>query len=504
MESVIHNLKSLILSHHPLIVIDTVEEDRVDDLLASLSSDTLWSYFDWSLASGLRHRTLGNVLVQPNRVTEALIRLEDLTVPSLFWFRDFSEELSNNPLTARQLVELLQSFQKSPDPRAMVLTGSNLKLPPALESYATYVPLELPTEKEIEKIVVHTVSGLKRRMNFDIQITNQQKDDLVRSLKGLTANQARQKLTYAIVEDHRLCPEDIRKLTHQKAAALRDGGLLEYCSLDDNEFRLGGFENLKDWLRKAEVGFSPEAKAMNLRPPRGIMMVGVQGCGKSLAAKAIARQWQLPLLKLDAGRLFDKYVGESEKNLRKALRLAESLSPCVLWMDEVEKGFSTGSGDSADGGTGKRLLGTFLTWMQENSKQVFLVGTANDLDALPPEFLRKGRFDETFFVDLPNQSEREVIFEIHLELKNQKLTDFSIRDLVAASKGFSGAEIEQAVISSLYESLYKKTPLTTESILNELHNTVPLSVSRAEDIARLRNYAQERFVPVTLRQVPVA
>lgn len=503
MESIVHHLKSLVLSDHPLIVIETVEEERVEAILDALTSSMVWSFFDWSLASGLRNRNLGNVLVQPNRLSETLQRLWDIDLPGVFWFRDSGEGLKD-PLIARQLRELLQGFQHSSQTKVLVLTGKTVELESSLTSFATYVPLDLPSEEEIEKIVVHTVAGLKKRMNFDVKIDNEGKNALVRSLKGLTANQARQKLTYAIVQDGKLCPADIKSLAHNKAEALREGGLLEYCPLDDNEFRLGGFDNLKKWLKRAEVGFSPQAAAMNLRPPRGIMMVGVQGCGKSLAAKAIARQWKIPLLKLDAGRLFDKYVGESEKNLRRALSLAESMAPCVLWMDEVEKGFSTGSGDSADGGTGKRLLGSFLTWMQENKKQVFLVGTANDLDELPPEFLRKGRFDETFFVDLPNRAERRIIFEIHLELRNQRVEDFDIPVLIDNSDEFSGAEIEQAVISSSYEALYKKQALSTELILRELKSTVPLSVSRAEDVTKLRNYAEGRFVPVTSREKVVS
>ena len=496
MESIIHNLKSLILSHHPLIVIETVEEDRAGKLLEELSRVTLWTLFDWSLASGFANRTTGKVLVQPNRVMESLLWMQDINLPGIFWFQDLDEKL-DDPLKVRLLREIIQEFQRSPLPKSIVLTGENVKLAEGLRGYATHVPLQLPNRDELETILVHTVRGLKKRLDFEVKIDNSEKEELIRSLQGLTANQARQKLTYAIVEDGRLCSSDIKSLATDKAEALRDGGLLEYCPVDDNAFQLGGFDNLKCWLRRAEIGFSPEAASMNLRPPRGIMMVGVQGCGKSLAAKAIARKWGFPLVKLDAGRLFDKYVGESEKNLRKALQLAESLSPCVLWMDEVEKGFATGSGDSADGGTGRRLLGTFLTWMQENNKQVFLVGTANDLDVLPPEFLRKGRFDEVFFVDLPTEEERRVIFEIHLRLKNQNPGEFDFDELLEASNGFSGAEIEQAIIAALYDALYRKEPLDTATIVKEIGRTVPLSVSRAEDIAELRRYAQGRFVPVT-------
>jgi SpoVK/Ycf46/Vps4 family AAA+-type ATPase len=245
------------------------------------------------------------------------------------------------------------------------------------------------------------------------------------------------------------------------------------------------------------VGFSPEAAALNLKPPSGILLVGVQGCGKSLAAKCIARQWELPLLKLDAGRLYDKWSGESERKLRQAIDLAESMAPTVLWIDEIEKGFgSFGSGES-DGGTSQRIFATLLTWMQEKKAQVFLVATANDVFKLPPELMRKGRFDEIFFVDLPQPKERQTIFEIHLRHRRQAPEQFDLPALVDASEGMSGAEIEQAVVSSLYASLHAKRPLDTAMLLQELASTVPLSVSRREDVDRLRSLAAERFVPVS-------
>ncbi|HET7057705.1 MAG TPA: AAA family ATPase, partial [Nitrospiraceae bacterium] len=276
-----------------------------------------------------------------------------------------------------------------------------------------------------------------------------------------------------------------------------DGGLLEYYPLEDNRFELGGFTNLKSWLERAQVGFTAEAKSLNLTPPRGIMLVGVPGCGKSLAAKAIAREWKLPLLKLDAGRLFDKFVGESEKNFRKAIEMAESLSPIVLWIDEIEKALVAGGGSGdADAGLSRRLFGAFLTWLQEKQQDVFVVATANDLSSLPPELLRKGRFDEIFFVDLPNDAEREAIWNIHLGLRKQDSKQFDLNKIISASDGFSGSEIEQAVVAALYRALHRKTPLTTDLLIEELTHTMPLSVTRREDIDALRQTAEDRFVNV--------
>jgi SpoVK/Ycf46/Vps4 family AAA+-type ATPase len=299
------------------------------------------------------------------------------------------------------------------------------------------------------------------------------------------------------MDDGRLTAKDVQKIIDRKIQTVKDGGLLEYYPLEDNRFQLGGFANLKSWLERAKVGFSQEAKALNLTPPRGILLVGVPGCGKSLAAKVIAREWLLPLLKLDAGRLLDKFIGESEKNFRKAIDMAESLSPIVLWIDEIEKAMVAGGGSGeADGGLGRRLFGAFLTWLQEKNQEVFVVATANDLSSLPPELLRKGRFDEIFFVDLPDDGERTAIWKIHLGLRKQDSKKFELVKLVSASDGFSGSEIEQAVVSALYRALHQRMPLTTDLLIEELTHTVPLSVTRREDIDQLREMARGRFVNV--------
>jgi len=320
---------------------------------------------------------------------------------------------------------------------------------------------------------------------------------ILRALGGLTLDQARQAIAYAVLEDGRLDAGDVAGVLHRKARMIREGGLLEYFPYEENRFSLGGFAKLKTWLARAQLGFSAEAAKYRLRPPKGVLVVGVQGCGKSLAAKCIARQWKLPLLKLDAARLYDKFIGESEKNFRSACRIAESMAPAVLWIDEIEKGMSTGSSGTGDGGLSRRLFGAFLTWLQEKREEVFVVATANDLSILPPELLRKGRFDEVFFVDLPRDEERAEIFCIHLELRNLDRSEFDLDRLIAASSGFSGAEIEQAIVTALYRVLHERRAVDTAAVLDALAETVPLSVSRREDIDRLRATSRERFVPVS-------
>jgi SpoVK/Ycf46/Vps4 family AAA+-type ATPase len=354
--------------------------------------------------------------------------------------------------------------------------------------------LQLPDREEMRLHVQRVLKSLKAEQTFELSLGPGGMNSLLQALAGLTLNQARQALAWAVFNDNKLSPDDIPELIKRKGQTIRDGGLLEFYPSDENVFELGGFDRLKAWLARAHVGFGPEAQALGLRAPRGVLFVGVQGCGKSLAAKVIARTWQQPLLKLDAGRLYDKYVGESEKNLRKALDVAEAIAPSVLWIDELEKAFA-GTGDT-DGGLSRRMLGSFLSWLQERHAPVFVAATANDLTGVPPELLRKGRFDEIFFVDLPSPAERALIFRIHLQMRRQDAAVFDLAALAHATDAFSGAEIEQVIVSSLYRSLHERQPLSTALLLIEAAQTVPLAVSRREEIARIRETARGRFVPV--------
>jgi SpoVK/Ycf46/Vps4 family AAA+-type ATPase len=354
--------------------------------------------------------------------------------------------------------------------------------------------LEMPDVTELRDVVRLAVESISARQRVQVDLSRDDAVRLVQALQGLTLNQARQVVAQAIVEDGRLCADDIHTIVRCKGEMIERGGILEFFPVEENTFEIGGFARLKSWLESARVGFSEEARALNLNAPKGVLLVGVQGCGKSLAAKFIAREWQLPLLKLDAGRLYEKYVGESEKNFRKAAALAEAMAPVILWVDEIEKAFAQGGGD-ADGGLSQRLFGSFLTWLQEKKDEVFVVGAANDLMNVPPELLRKGRFDEIFFVDLPTREERMSIFAIHLRLRKQNPDAFDLAALAAATEGFSGAEIEQAVISALYRSLQKKQPLSAAALIEAASSTTPLSVSRAEDVARVQEVGK-RFTPV--------
>jgi hypothetical protein len=492
-QSMVHDFKTLIISFHPVIVIETVEEERVEDLVRAVSRELNLTLFDWTVTQGLK-RAGNDMAIHGTADPIGVVRhIEDLTVDSIFFLKDFARHLKTDAV-ARKFREVAQKFSHSLS--TIIVTGQAIDLPADVEHNAVHYQLSLPGKEELRKAIWPVVESLTARQNVEFAMEKDDVEDLLGALSGMTLNQARQIVAYAALFDGKLTAKDIERVTERKAQVIRDGGLLEYFPVQDNKYQLGGFTRLKAWLERARVGFSDQARELNLQPPRGIFIVGLQGCGKSLAAKVIAREWKLPLLKLDAGRLFDKYIGESEKNFRKAIALAESMSPAVLWIDEIEKAMPTSGAGTGDGGVSRRLFGAFLTWLQEKNEPVFVVATANDLTHTPPELLRKGRFDEVFFVDLPVPEERAKIFDIHLNLRKQNPGDFDIETLVEQSDGFSGAEIEQAVVGGLYRALHQNQTLDTALLVTELTETVPLSVSKHEDIQRLRQLAEGRFVNV--------
>ncbi len=487
----VHEIRILVESYHPLIVVESTEEERIGELLRAVALESRLDFFDWSVTRGLIRQGDPNAIGQTDNPLGVLKHLEGLTIGGIFHLKDFGVHLADARV-ARKLREVVQHFHYTRS--ALILTGANVDLPPEVEHRAVYYQLRLPDSAELEEMLDNLVESLTRKHGVVLALDPDDRGAVVDALRGMTLNQARQAVAVAGLEDKRLDAGDIEALRRRRAESMREGGPLEYLPVADNRFELAGFARLKRWLERAQLGYSEKARELNLSPPRGLLLVGVQGCGKSLAAKVIAREWSLPLLKLDAGTLYDKYLGESEKALRRVLAQAESLAPAVLWIDEIEKGLATG--DGAESAVSRRLLGYFLTWLQEKQADLFLVATANDVFSLPPELVRKGRFDEIFFVDLPTDAERRRIFEIHLELKSQSPARFALDEVCAASEGFSGAEIEQAVIAALYRALHEDAELATAHILREISETVPLSRSRREEIDRLRELARERFVSV--------
>jgi len=457
-----------------------------------VAGDLRLPFYEWSVTEGLR-RLRGATIDVTQDALMALRHIDRIDGDAIYLMKDLAPHLST-PTVARALRDLTQKLTSTRS--AIVLTGNPIELPADIDALAVRFEMELPDEQEIRDLIRAVIESVGARQKVRVDLTRDDAQRIVHALSGLTLNQARQVIASAIVDDGCLSADDLHLIIERKGELIEHSGVLEFFPVDGNKFELGGFERLKAWLERARVGFTPAARELNLEAPKGILLVGVQGCGKSLAAKFVARQWELPLLKLDAGRLYDKYIGETERNFRKATELAEAMAPVILWIDEIEKVFAQGGSGESDGGLTQRLFGSFLTWLQEKSADVFVVGAANDLMRVPPELLRKGRFDEIFFVDLPAPEERQKIFRIHLLLRKQDPTPFDLDALAKATDGFSGAEIEQVVIAALYRSLQKKEPLTTAALVDAANSTVPLSIARREDIEQIRDLAKGRFTPV--------
>jgi len=365
----------------------------------------------------------------------------------------------------------------------------------AVNAVATSFDLSLPDEKELDALVRETVRHLREEQPVEVKVPRSAFQTLVKNLRGLSRRQAVQIVSDCIRDDARFIESDLNTVLARKRQMLSEGGLLEYVETPTDLADVGGLERLKQWLTRREGVWTEEAKTFGLPEPRGILLLGVQGAGKSLCAKAIATGWHKPLLRMDVGALYDRYVGESERRLRDTLRQAEAMAPIILWIDEIEKAFASAASRSIDGGLSQRMFATLLTWMQEHRAAVFLVATANDIEALPPELLRKGRFDEIFFVDLPGDAARRAIFAIHLRKRGRNPEAFDLEALVAASGGFSGAEIEQAVVSGLYSAFAAKTGLDTPRLIDALRGSPPLSVVMADRVEALRQWAAKRCVP---------
>jgi hypothetical protein len=490
----VEELRLLIKSRHPILYVETHEEERLIRLLAVCCAELKRAFFTWSVTQGLFRYGFGSGVYETAEPMKALRHIRTATIPAVYLLRDFQPYLEQ-PEIVRALRDLGERGES--DPLTVVLSAPSVELPVELRKLAARFRLALPGRVEIRRAVFETLLDMSRNVRFRNTLSEEELEQFVGNLRGLTLSEVHRVVSRCVLDDNVLDAADIPKALEAKRERVEEAGILEFYEVGREVSPLGGLRNLKAWLERARAGYSPKARALGLSPPRGVMFVGVQGCGKSLAAKTIARAWRVPLVRLDPGRLFDKYIGESEKRLREALDAAEAVAPVVLWIDEIEKAFAgSGSSSDADAGLSRRLFGTFITWLQEKTAPVFVAATANDLSAVPPELLRKGRFDEIFFIDLPDEEERGEIFSIHLRRRQQDPARFDLPALVAASEGFSGAEIEQAVVSSLYGLLAEGgSELATRHLLAELARTVPLSRSRAEDVAALRAYAHDRFVP---------
>ncbi len=485
-------LRLLVNSRHPIITIETTEEERVEQLLFQIGTELEVPVYHWSVTKGLA-RFRGEPIYHTDDPEMALANIALITGDAIFLLKDFARYCENDKI-CRRVRELAENFRSAR--RSIVITAASTQLPPELAGDSAPFELGLPELEELFSGVRQTLAELNRESHIPVSLDTMGMQQAAQALAGLTKEEALRSLRMCVLSRGKADPAIINDLVEAKRNVLRGEGLLETVRRDASFSDVAGLQRLKDWLIKRKSALTAEGQRFGLVPPKGILITGVQGCGKSLAAKAVAGEWGFELARLDAGALYDKFVGESEKKLRKGLELAQKMAPVVLWIDEIEKAFaSAGASGDADAGLSQRLLATLLTWMQDREPGVFLAATSNNISALPPEMLRKGRFDEIFFVDLPNAKVREALFALHLKKRGRDSATFDLAKLASATEGFSGAEIEQSIISGLYTAFAAKQQLSTQILLAEISATQPLSVTRAEDVAAIREWARTRAVP---------
>ena len=490
MES-LHDLEVLIESKKTnLVVIETEQEGCFIEGFNRLAAKSRTAYFHWTVTKGLLRLGEGYSHQSHNRdINQLFAQIQSTSFPSVYILVDFHHFL-NDPVAIRHVKDALVN---NPE-HTIVMLSSSVDLPEDLRQKAIHYELPLPTQKQLKEVVNQLAARWYQENNIKVKTSNKRiAKRLVENLCGLSINDAKRLAEHAIFNDGIICQKDIVEINQEKFELLNKDNVLSY-ELDYEELdNIAGFDNLKEWLDVRRKVFSGELKLPGNDIPKGMLLLGVQGCGKSLAAKAVAGSWHLPLLYLDFGALYNRYIGQTEENMRSALTVAEHMSPCVLWIDEIEKGLSA---VSTNDDISKRLLGTFLTWLAENKSKVFVVATANDVTTLPPELMRKGRFDEVFFVDLPTESERVKILEVHLARRDLSSDGVDVDLVATACDGFSGAEVEQVVVSAIYDSYAKNETISTESLLEKAQATRPLSILMAEKIQGLRSWAEHRTVKV--------
>jgi AAA+ superfamily predicted ATPase len=485
------DLRLLLASRHPLIVAAMEDESRFMTFVRRASQLCGFPVWTWSLTQGL-HRDGMTMQMGTQDPKQALAFIADIDDAGVFVMNDLRPALTD-PAVVRRIKEIALAARPG---QSIVITGATAEVPVELDGIALPWTMEPPSKQEVEALVRRVVADLTAR-KFAVAIGDPEVDGLVEAVQGLSLPEAERLILRAALADGKLDPSDVAGVRNAKAELLESDGVLELVATDvGNLDQVGGMDNLKQWLAIRGRGFEAKAREYGLEPPRGVLLTGVPGCGKSLVAKTLARTWGMPLVLLDPGSIYGSFVGESEARLRSALDTVEAMAPVVVWLDEIEKGFAAGSG-SGDSGVSQRILGTFLRWMQERPPGVFLVATSNDVAKLPPELLRRGRFDEIFFVDLPRSDERRAVFELHLRKRKRDPAAFDLEALVAASDGFSGAEIEGAIVGAMYRSYAAGAELATQDVLTELSQTTPLSRTRAEDIIAMRLWAQGRATPAT-------
>ncbi len=485
-------LALLVNSRNPIVTVETSEEARFSTLVECVAEELGIPLYVWSVTVGLG-RYGGAGLYNSDQPEQALTNIATIQGDAIFLLKDFCRYCDNDRIS-RRLRDLADGFRTAR--RSIVLVGTTIQLPPELDADAVAFQLGLPSVEELVGGVKSTLAELNRAQGIATSLDATGVGQLAKNLAGLSEDDAMRVLRHCVLARRKADAGLLDDVLEAKRQAMHTGGLLETIKRDASFADVAGLQRLREWIGKRKSALTPEGQRFGLVPPKGVLITGVQGCGKSLAAKAIAGEWGYELARLDAGALYDKFVGESEKRLKKALDVAQKISPAVLWIDEIEKAFaSAGSSGDADAGLSQRLLATLLTWMQDRESGVFLAATSNNITILPPEMLRKGRFDEIFFVDLPGVASRTALFALHIRKRGRDAAGFDLAKLAAASDGFSGAEIEQVIAAGLYTAFGLKKQLSTEILLAEIAATQPLSVTRAEEITAIRGWAKSRAVP---------
>jgi AAA+ superfamily predicted ATPase len=497
-------LEVLIRARYPIIYVLSWEEERVEKQLAEIAAARNKKLHVWTYTQGIvrygaepqRSKAAAGSTTDPLAALDAVLQHVE---PAIYLFKDFHpfmEENLANLAVIRRLKDVAYHLRDTY--KTIVIVAPVLRMAPELDKDITLIQFLPPGVKDFNKLLDRIIDDLKDKPQVKINLDKAGRERLVQAARGLTLKEAENVFAKTLVLDGTLDADDISIVFSEKQQIIRKSGLLEYYTADEQFSNVAGLDNLKDWLVKRSSAFTERATDFGLPPPRGMLLLGVQGCGKSLCAKAVSSLWKLPLLRFDVGRMFGSLVGSSEENIRRAIQIAESVAPAILWVDEIDKAFagSVGSGGS-DGGTASRVFSTFLTWLSDKTTPVFVIATANDISQLPPELLRKGRLDEIFFVDLPTEEERREIFAIHLKKRRRVPDGFDLLALAKHSDGFSGAEIEQAIVSALFDAFSDDKELDTANVLVSLAETVPLSKTMSEGLDRLRTWAQGRARPAS-------
>ncbi|HAB18737.1 MAG TPA: AAA family ATPase [Verrucomicrobiota bacterium] len=500
-------LEVLIRARYPIVFVQTAEELRVLPVVLEIATRRGKKVFEWAHSTGLVPAGT-NIQSQKSRNTAtkdpvaALDQVLEQVEPAIFLFKDFHPFLvKSNFAVIRKLKDVALHLKNSF--KTIILVSPVLEIPAELDKEITLLTFPLPAKEDLSGLLDKILTDLRELKQVQIDLDDSGRERLIQAALGLTLGEAENVFAKIIVKDARLSGDDVNEVFAEKQQIIRKSGLLEYYASQETFENVGGLAVLKDWLNKRSAAFTAEARAFGLPAPKGVLLLGVQGCGKSLCAKAVSSLWQLPLLRFDMGRMFGSLVGSSEENVRRAIAVAESVAPAILWVDEIDKAFAgSGSSGATDGGTTARVFGTFLTWLSEKTAPVFVVATANDISHLPPELLRKGRLDEIFFVDLPAEAERREILRVHLRKRGRDIAAFDLDALARVANDFSGAEIEEAINSALYEAFYAHSELTQALVAAALVQTVPLARTMDEQISRLRTWAEGRARNASVERAP--